>query len=80
MKLEGKRDFLNFIEEKKKQQNFKYVDLAQELNISRSYLSHILSGVKEMSLNRFFYTCDFLGYEVILKKKSCTARQQKEEE
>lgn len=69
MKLENKRDFLNFIEAEKKLQNFKYVELAEELNISRSYLSHILSGVKEMSLNRFFYTLEFLGYEVILKKK-----------
>ena len=51
-----------------KKENVSQYRICQELAISQSYLNEMLNGKKRINVKYLYKICDYLGYEIKLKK------------
>lgn len=52
-----------------KKESISQYKLSKDLNMSQSYLNEMLNGKKTLKLEYVSKICEYLGYEIILKKK-----------
>mgnify|MGYP003813367041 CR=1 FL=1 len=52
-----------------KKESISQYKLSKDLNMSQSYLNEMLNGKKTLKLEYVSKICEYLGYEIIFKKK-----------